>query len=395
MAVATACSKEADTATAFAEAYAALVVRLGGGDPDLLILHYTADHDAAALCAATTALPARVQVHGATTCLGVMTETGVFRGGPVLGLLGLRRSGVVAGSALRPKGADPQAAASEALAAALAAAGRSGEVPDLVLLAATAGDEGAMLAGIAATVGRGVPVFGGTASGTSSGGDFDRRFGRVAVRGAEAGDALALTAVFAPMPISRAFHGGCVPTGYAGVVTGIDAARVVRSIDGAPAAAVYAAWIEAHSGMPVADTDLLPLGREVGRIGDYPLYALTHVTALRPDGGIGVMTDFAVGDEVQLMAGSAESVAGRPARAMEAAIDLQCAGACSVAGGLVALCAGLLPRVENDLEEIQAALRRAILGRPFLVAFTFGELGNLGETPVHGNLMISTLVFGG
>lgn len=391
MAVATASSREADTAVAFATAYASLVARLGGENPDLLIFHYTIDHDAAALRAAMETLPEGVQAHGATTCLGVMTEDGVFCGGAVLGMLGVRRPGLAAGSALRPKGADPRAAAVSALTAALAAAERPGEIPDLVLLSATAGDEEEVLAGIVSTIGRGVPVFGGTAS-TAAG---EYQSGRVAVRGAEADDALALTAVFAPTPISNTFHGGCVPTGFVGAVTGVDAARVVRSIDGAPAAEVYAAWVEAHTGAPVAETDLLPLGREVGRIGDYPLYALTYVLALRDDGGLTVMTDIAVGDEVRLMAGSAESVAGRPARAMEAAIDLQCAEDCSIAGGLVAVCGGLLPRIEDQLDGIQASLRTAIFGRPFLATFTFGEQGNLGDTPVHGNLMISTLVFGG
>ena len=401
MAVATAYSTRVETAVAFAEAYRALAARLGG-DPDLLLFHYTTGHDGAALRAATAALPPAVQAHGATTCLGVITEEGVFTGDAVLGMLGLRAAGLVAGAALAPKGADPRAAAMAAMRAALDAAGRPGEMPDLVLLSATAGDEEAVLDGIAATVGPRVPVFGGTASGPRIGAparvDLGRMFGRVAVRGAEAGDAVALTAVFAPMPMSHVFRGGCVPTGFVGVVSETLAPRVVLSIDGRPAADVYTAWVEAHTGRPaaVADADLLPLGREVGRIGEYPLYALTHVAKLRDDGALVAMTDIAAGEEVRLMAGSVESLAGRPARAMEAAVTLHCAEVGAVSGGLVAVCAGLLPRLERELARVQAEMRAAGRDRPFLGSFTFGEQGSLAEgRAVHGNLMISSLVFGG
>lgn len=400
MAVATAYSTQAETAAAFAEAYRALAARLGG-DPDFLMFHYTTGHDGAALRAATAALPPAVQAHGATTCLGVITEDGVFIGDSVLGMLGLRAAGLVVGSALALKGADPRAAAIAAMRAALDAAGRPGEMPDLVLLSATAGDEEAALDGIAATVGPRVPVFGGTAGGPRIGGparvDLGRMFGRVAVRGAEAGDAVALSAVFAPMPMSQTFQGGCVPTGFAGEVSATLAPRVVQSIDGRPAADVYAAWVEAHTGRPAAeaDADLLPLGREVGRIGEYPLYALTHVARLRDDGALLAMTDIAAGDEVRLMAGSVESLTGRPARAMEAAVALHATELGAVSGSLVAVCAGLLPRLEGQLARVQAEMREAGGGRPFLGGFTFGEQGSLAEgRAVHGNLMISSLVFG-
>ncbi len=397
MTVATACSVLADSAAAFAAAYGALRARLGGADPDLLLFYYTVGHDGAALARAAAALPPRVQAQGATTCLGVIADDGVFRGETVLGMLGLRRAGLAAGAALRPKGADPRAAAADAMRAALDAAGRPGEMPDLVLLTATAGDEEAALEGVAAIVGPRVPVFGGSASGPPERDARGRLPGRVAVRGLEAEDAMALTALFAPMPISRTLHGGCVPTGFAGVVSAVAAPRVVTRIDGRPAAAVYAGWLDAHAGLLPTSvvTDLLPLGREVGRVGEYPLHVLSHVTEVRGDGSLGVMTDLAVGDEVRLMAGCTESVAGRPARAVEAAIDLQCGDACTLSGGLMALCAGLLPRIAGDLDEVRRAVGRSMMGRPFLCAFTFGEQGGLGDRAVHGNLMISTLVFGG
>lgn len=400
MVVATACSILADTAEAFAEAYTALFARLGGAAPDLLLFHYTTAHDGAALRAATAALPPAVEVQGATTCLGVITEDGVFAGETVLGMLGLRAENLVAGAALVAKGADPRAAAAVAMRDALEAAGRPGEMPDLVLLATTVGDEEAVLEGIARTVGPRVPVFGGTASGPLLGPQLrlDQVFGRVAVRGAEAADAVAVTAVFAPMPIGRVFQGGCVPTDLAGTVTEMSAPRVIGRIDGLPAADVYSAWIEAHTGAPAAaaSPDLLPLGREAGRVGGHPLYALTYVAGQREDGALAVMTDIAEGEAVRLMSGCAESVAGRPARTLEAAAALQSADAGEISGGLIVVCAGLLPRIRGELAEIHTDLTRTLPGRPFLGAFTFGEQSSFPDSrALHGNLMISSLVFGG
>lgn len=401
MAVATACSVLADSAAAFAETYDRVHERLGG-DPDLLLLYHTTEHDGAALRAATGALPPGVRVMGSTTCFGLLSEEGTFIGTHVLGLLGLRTPGISAGAGLAAKGADPAAAARRALLAALDEADRPGETPDLVLLSSTAGDEEAVLAGIASVVGPAVPVWGGTAGGPRLGGascgdDLGRVFGRVAVRGADATDAVALAAVFAPTPIARSFHNGCVPTAFSGAITATDAPRVIRSIDGEQAADVYSRWIESHTGAPVEGDafDLMPLGREIGRIGAYPMYALTHVAARRGDGALAVMTDVAEGEEVRLMIGAWESIAARPARAVEAAIGLQAPDADRVSGAMIAFCAGMLPRIAPEIEMVQHSVRTAMRGHPFLGAFTFGEQGCLaGERSVHGNLMISTVVFG-
>jgi hypothetical protein len=52
-------------------------------------------------------------------------------------------------------------------------------------------------------------------------------------------------------------------------------------------------------------------------------------------------------------------------------------------------------QVRDRLDEIQVSLKRAAPGVPLVVGFTFGEQGVMSQGPVqHGNLMISSIVFG-
>lgn len=396
MSVATACSDLADTAGAMAAAFGCIRERLGG-DPGFLVLYHTLHHAADAVAAATARLPAGVRVHGGTTFRGMLSDAGVHVGGPVLGMMGISSRGARCGTAIAAKNADPRAAAMRAVHAALADAGRPGEVPDLVLLCGTVGGEEECLAGIATVLGPQVPVFGATAGGVAR----DLGTSRVLVRGAELPEAIAIAVVFCSHPVSRAFHAGCVPTQFAGVANHCEERRVVHRIGDAPAAAVYAERVYQQTGVPLpAETNslhtaLAPLGREVGRIGEFPLYALTHVDELRADGALVMMTDIAEGDELHLMVGARSTLVMRPARAVEAAITLQCADVCMVSGGLIAFCAGLAALLMDDLREVQSSLRTAMLDRPFLAPFTFGEQGNLTDArAVHANLMISSLILG-
>lgn len=51
--------------------------------------------------------------------------------------------------------------------------------------------------------------------------------------------------------------------------------------------------------------------------------------------------------------------------------------------------------VQPRMEEVAQALRGALPGVPFLGGFTFGEQGrSVTGANLHGNLMISVIVFG-
>ncbi|MGE4526896.1 MAG: FIST signal transduction protein [Rhodospirillaceae bacterium] len=396
MTLATACSAEKDTAAAFDAAYRLLRDRMTG-DPDIIFAHFTEDHDAAALARSFDALPAAVRVHAGSSCRGLMTEEGVCLDGSALGLLGLRLAATRFGTAFVEKTDDPRAAARGAVHAALADAGRPGEVPDLVLLTAAPGGEEAVLAGIADVLGAEVPVCGGSAADNASAGNW-----WVASRAGGSASGLALTVIFSDVAMSRAFQGGCAPSRFSGVITATDGPRTISRIDGIPAAEVYETWYQACTGQPLprdetflSCTALTPFGRHVGEVGGFGLYALIHVWALRADGGLDVLSDVAPGLELQMMVGARDTLTNRAARTVESAIAVQCAGVCTVSGALMAFCAGLVLTLKDDMSKVQQSLRVAMLGRPFLAAFTFGEQGGQGEDrAIHANLMISVLIFG-
>lgn len=396
MTLATACSELKDTAAAFDAAYRLLRGRMAG-DPDILFAHFTETHDPAALARCFAALPDTVRVHGGTSTIGLISDEGVYLGGWALGLLGLRFAETRFGTAFAEKTDDPRAAAQGAVHAALADAGRPGEVPDLVLLTAAPGGEGEVLAGIADVLGAAVPVCGGSAADDDGSGNW-----WVTTRGGGSRTGLALTVIFTDVPMSRAFQGGCAPSRFSGVITATDGPRVISRIDGIPAAEVYETWYEAHTGQPLprdetflASTALTPLGFRVGEIGGFGLYALAYIWALHENGGIELLADVAPGQEWHLMVGTRDTLTNRGARAVESAIAVQCADVCTVSGALLSFCGGLAHTLQDDMDKVQQSLRVAMLGRPFLAAFTFGEQGCLAEDrAVHTNLMISVLIFG-
>src|SRR5690606_28754364 len=97
---------------------------------------------------------------------GAMTERGFHseegRGIALFGLIDAGTYGVGAASL----GSDPRKAAREAVRRALAAAGRPGEMPELVWLSSAPGAEEEVLLGIEEVVGR-VPIAGGSSADNS------------------------------------------------------------------------------------------------------------------------------------------------------------------------------------------------------------------------------------
>ena len=125
-----------------------------------------------------------VPFHGASSCLGVMTNEGPFvEGSAGAGILCISDPMGAYGSAVvSMEGETVEEAARHALQKALAQAGRPGETPELIWLSSTPGMEERVIASIHETIGKGVPICGGSAADNTVSGDwvvFDRsaRFG--------------------------------------------------------------------------------------------------------------------------------------------------------------------------------------------------------------------------
>jgi len=137
-----------------------------GSPPDWIVIAPSVSYDIPELQQTLNSLGAK-RFHGSTSCLGAMTERGVVntegRGIAAFGIADPDGDYGV-GEASLDAAASPQAAACQALDAALDDAERPGEVPSLVWISAPPGCEERVINGLEASLGAGVPVIGGSSA---------------------------------------------------------------------------------------------------------------------------------------------------------------------------------------------------------------------------------------
>ncbi len=341
-----------------------------------------------------------VQIHGSTSCLGVMTNQGAFvEGGKGCGFLAISDEAGAYGSAVVAVEADDdvEAAARSAILTALARAGRPGEAPELIWLSATPGIEERVIASIQETIGEGVPICGGTAA------DNEVAGGWMVFDGASAhGSGIALSVMFPSVSLGYAFHSGYRPTSTKGRVTASEG-RQILSIDGQPGAEVYNEWsggrieqaLNNKGGSVIANTSLAPLGRARDAVAGFDYYLLSHPESVSENSALGLFSNIDVGDEIVLMEGTEDNLVQRAARVAENALEMARLDQSRLSGALVIYCAGCMLTVQDRMDEVAQGVCQALGDKPFLGSFTFGEQGCfIGGSNHHGNLMISVVVFG-
>ena len=394
MSIATASSTLADPRAAFDTAYGRLRSKLGE-DPTLLLLFHTDAYPCAALQAATNALPTGVQVHGTSVCRGVMTEEGFHsEDNRALGMWGMVDPAASVGMGMAPLKGDPHAAAVQALQQALARAGRPGESPDLVWISSSPGSEEQILRGVQHVLGATVRVLGGSAADNDGLGRWS-----LFTRDETLSPGVVITVIYTDFGTTSSFQSGYSPTGMHGRVTEAEGRRLV-SIDGRPAAQVYNEWTDGlitgalNGGLILPMTSLSPLGRVAGKVGRMTCYKLSHPHEVHPGGAMSLFTEVEVGEQLVLMSGSPRTLLTRAARVTEAALEFERVQRDDVLGGLLVYCAGCMLTVQPQMPKVVEDLKKSFGGKPFLGAFTYGEQGCVvGRESVHGNLMISSLVF--
>ncbi|MGF1447006.1 MAG: FIST signal transduction protein [Pikeienuella sp.] len=391
---------DAEISTVMSE-LAARLDRTTRRPPEFLSLHHASHWKPEALRAAAATLWPGVALHGGTSCCGVMSEGGTATvSGTGLGGFALWDRDGDFGSAARPIGDCPRSAALAATEAALEAAGRTGESPDLVWLTAAPGSEEAVLAGVEEIVGAGTPIIGGSAADNEIAGTwgcFDAE--------AAYGSGVAVSVLFPSRPVHIAFQNGYAPAGPIARVTEAQDRRIV-SIDGRPAADVYAGWVggpladavaRARSGGSevsiLAESTFAPLGRSEGAVADVPMYLLAHPAAAHPDGSLSLFARVAAGETLHLMQGSADSLVARAGRVARSAAESAAPGE-PIAGALTVYCGGCMLAVRPRMAEVVAGISEGLSNAPFFGLFSFGEQGpGPSGGSRHGNLMISTVVF--
>jgi hypothetical protein len=363
--------------------------------PDFVTLHYSANHPAEAVRQAACAALGGAMLHGGSSCLGVMTDKGAFiENEDGIGAFAIWDAAGAYGTALAPLGSDARLAAQTATRIALERAGRPGEAPPLVWLTSAPGHEEDVLAGIKDIIGQHALIVGGSSADNQVAGLWSQ----VGPDGTQS-VGVVISVLFPSVPFGQLFDSGYAPTTTRGQITEVSG-RTVTTIDGKPAGEVYAAWTDNAVSVPadgtafvLAEATLFPLGRKIGWIGEVPYHLLAHPSVIHADGRMETFSNLAVGDEVWLMRGTADSLVQRAGRIGAKACDRL--GEKRPSGALVIYCGGCMLAVRERMGEVAQSLEHALGGAPFLGVFSFGEQGEtLNRTSEHGNLMISCTAFG-
>jgi hypothetical protein len=395
--VGTGASTLADGAAAVREAWSQVTAKVPA--PSLVVISTTVDYDLHAVQRTLAELAGDARLLGGTSCGGVLTDGG-FWGGDHGALAVFAISDEVGdyGVGAAPLGDDPRDAARTAIKAALADAGCEGQMPAAVWLVTSPGGEEEVVLGIADVVGDQVPLIGGSAADNTIQGNW-RQIVRDGVK-----EGHVVVAVLFPstgIAIKTSFHSGYDPSEHKGTITAADD-RVVREIDGKPAAQVYDAWthgsisdvVAEGGGEVLSKTTLWPLGRAVSQVSGVPYFVLSHPERVLPDGSLRLFTDVAVGDELICMTGSVQNLVDRAGNVARSALRIANVRPEHARAALVIFCGGCFLTVRDRIGEVHERLRDALHGVPFLVTFTFGEQGQIvGAGNKHGNLMIATLAF--
>ena len=382
---------QTDTSAAFKDMHAEL--ENACPSPSFVFAAINAQHDAETVRTELSRFGARA-THAATSCLGAMTDAGdLTQDGAGVAVFAIDDPDGDYGTGYHAITDDARNAARIATQNALVAADRSGEIPDVVWVTATPGQEEDVLAGIEDVIGRDVPIIGGSAADNSVSGDW-----YVLTSDQSGQQGVVVSTLFPSTEVSFAYLNGYAPTAHHGTVTKVDGRKLIE-IDGRPALEVYDAWTDADFDTPASGSTenilsaatLWPIGREVSQVQGIANYLLAHPAISNGDGSIDLFADLYEGETITQMTGTSTALAERAERVARQARPGRGTG---IAGALMVYCGGCMLSIRDKMDVVLSGTTAALDGAPFLTHFSFGEQGQIvGGGNRHGNLMISCLVF--
>ncbi|SIQ14552.1 Uncharacterized conserved protein, contains FIST_N domain [Aeromonas sp. RU39B] len=352
--------------------------------PSLLLLYFSCQYDGEVLRTALCQHFPTTPLMGCTSYQTVQSEQGASHGIAVAAFYDEQGSYGVAG------GAGPDADVRQLLRQAMAACGRPGELPHLVLLHTSPGGEESLLAQIDAELGSTVPVIGGSAADNSLTGEWQLCWQQQTMH-----DGIVLAVFYPDCELVFQFHSGYMPTSNRGTITEVDGREVV-TLDGRPAGDVYQQWLgrALEEGPILFETTLYPLARQVGEMYGMPYFKLSHPEAITERRGLRLFTDVAPGETLTLMQGSELGLLQRSLQAARIEPDYGMPQDLYPLGALIVFCAGCRLALSERVDDIASQFNERLGGVPYIMPFTFGEQGRLPQGELaHGNLMISSVIF--
>ncbi|ALQ56411.1 hypothetical protein PI2015_3163 [Pseudoalteromonas issachenkonii] len=279
---------------------------------------------------------------------------------------------------------------------AIANAGQAGLAPKMVWCFQVPGNEELVLQGIQDAIGQRIPVFGGSCADN----DISAKWcfsdtENVYQQGF-------IIAVLYPSVETFGFYSsGYDKTDQQGTVTDVDG-RLLKTIDNRPAFDIYNQWRKniglnaLTSGNILAQSTMTPLASALSLNDEIPRLLLSH-PAVAKNGALELFSNLHVGDTVYLASGSPEQLIKRGDMVVTSLTKLAELHAIkNITGAIIIFCGGCMLSIKDAMQEVKESIAAQLPNTPFIMGFTFGELGTFSDsTSKHGNLMISCEIFGG
>eukprot|EP00743_Colponemidia_sp_Colp-15_P004672 GILK01005034.1.p1 GENE.GILK01005034.1~~GILK01005034.1.p1 ORF type:complete len:1080 (-),score=168.06 GILK01005034.1:199-3438(-) len=404
-------SVAADTAVAVQEAYKLLVGRMGS-KPNYVLIWATEHYSATMISTVMEAIKVpNTQIHAWTVMSGLISNVGFHSaidetGGRALGMFGIADSTGRFGVGSTVIQGCARLAGYQATVLALGnMAGGTRSASPVVLLSCSQSHEEDAIKGITDALGSSVRIMGGTPAGSTP---FVVANQTVIV-GSDVG-VVAVSILEPSLNCSTAFDSAYAPTAHGGTVTTAEFSgkfRLIRAIDGLPAAEVYNRWTGGsftkffptpqQPNPPTSDflnlSTLHPLGRLRGADKfDEPVFQMLQPLGFTNDGSMVVAGDILENDKISLLAGTQSQLVSRAGKLVNHTLLTNKIDTTEVRGALLFNGSSYLWAGDNN--KLAQKAREPLGGRPMLGGFAFGEQGCLpsGQT-VSSHMSVGALIF--
>ncbi|CAD2224060.1 conserved hypothetical protein [Pseudoalteromonas sp. 3J6] len=278
---------------------------------------------------------------------------------------------------------------------AIANAGQTGLAPKMVWCFQVPGNEELVLQGIQDAIGQRIPVFGGSCADN----DISAKWCFSDTKNVYQ-QGFIIAVLYPSVETFGFYSSGYDITNQQGIVTNIEG-RLLKTIDNQPAFDVYNQWRknlgfgQLKAGNILAQSAMTPLSRAFASDDEIPRLLLSH-PAIAKNGSLELFSNLHVGDTVYLASGSPEQLIKRADMVVTSLTKLAELHAIkNITGGVIIFCGGCMLSIKEAMHEVKQSIETQLPTIPFIIGFTFGELGTFSDaTSKHGNLMISCEIFG-
>lgn len=312
-----------------------------------------------------------LRVIGCTSSGAIMTPDGIITGDDgFAGMMVLEDNELIVGVASSERGNDPRATGRKIAKEAMASIDKKYSPVAFAMFASPAEEE-YYLKGIQDVIGE-VPMFGGSAADDTVAGEW-----KVFCENKSFGDGCAVALFYTTKEIKNVFTGAYEETDNVGIITKVENDRKIVEIDGEPALKKYAEWTGLNADDLMGQNLLvasIPMALGVKTIqGD--LVAVRHPMIGNDDYSFNVGAKMAEKTAVIQLHNTVDGLIEGAANTVKALkYDFK------PAAMLLVHCGGRKLHIGDRVDEDFVAIKNAAGDIPFIVAFTFGEYGQMNHS---------------